>query len=75
MAISSEQIQKNVVKVTGRLLLALADDEGLCEHFADCLETFLDEVACDDGFGTERQCDPRGDFRNRDDWSIFGEIQ
>lgn len=33
---------------------------------AEKLETFLETVAEDDGFGTERQTDPRGDGRDYD---------
>lgn len=35
---------------------------------ADCfmndLDYMLNQIHCMDGFGTEGQCDPRGDFRN-----------
>lgn len=31
---------------------------------AEYLESFLEEIAIDDGFGTERQLDPRGDGRD-----------
>ena len=36
---------------------------------ADSLEAMLEDIACMDGFGTERQNDPRGDGRNGN-WSM-----
>lgn len=38
------------------------------EVFAENLDEILDEQG--DAFGTERQCDPRGDFRNGD-WNMW----
>lgn len=34
------------------------------DSVAEDLESFLEEIAIDDGFGTERQLDPRGDGRD-----------
>lgn len=34
------------------------------DEVAENLESFLEEIAMDDGFGTERQLDPRGDGRD-----------
>jgi hypothetical protein len=31
--------------------------------YASDIEDMLEEIACNDGFGTEGQCDPRGDQR------------
>lgn len=50
------------------------EDEYFAEMLADELEPWLDSLASDDFFGTERQCDPRGDMRVRE-WSIWGEVQ
>ncbi len=38
--------------------------------YAEQLEKILDDIASQDGFGTEQQCDPRGDFRNGQ-WSMW----
>lgn len=67
-------IQDNLVLVYTRLIELVKDDEGLAEHLAYNLEIDLDEISMDDGFGTERQCDPRGDMRVKE-WSITGEVQ
>lgn len=40
------------------------------EALADLLDSMLDDIASEDGFGTEQQCDPRGDFRNGQ-WSMW----
>lgn len=34
------------------------------DEVAETLEAFLEDIAMDDGFGTERQLDPRGDGRD-----------
>ena len=38
--------------------------------YAEVLDSILDNVASQDAFGTEQQCDPRGDFRNHQ-WSMW----
>ena len=43
--------------------------EDEAEAWTDDIECLLDRVAAEDGFGTEGQCDPRGDFRNGE-WSM-----
>ncbi|WKV20495.1 hypothetical protein 16Q_102 [Pseudomonas phage 16Q] len=68
------RIQENLILVYTRLIELVKEDEGLAEHLAYSLESDLDEVAMDDGFGTERQCDPRGDMRVKE-WSLTGEVQ
>jgi hypothetical protein len=40
------------------------------DNFADGMDDILDELASMDAFGSEQQCDPRGDFRNSD-WSMW----
>lgn len=40
------------------------------EQYAEVLDDILDSIASDDGFGTEQQCDPRGDFRDQQ-WSMW----
>ena len=68
------KLQENLILVYTRLIELVKEDEGLAEHLAYNLEIDLDEVSMDDGFGTERQCDPRGDMRIKE-WSLTGEIQ
>lgn len=68
------KVQENLILVYTRLIELVKEDEGLAEHLAYSLECDLDEVAMDDGFGTERQCDPRGDMRIKE-WSIIEEVQ
>ncbi len=38
--------------------------------YAEVLDSILDKIASQDAFGTEQQCDPRGDFRNHQ-WSMW----
>lgn len=68
------KVQKNLVVVLERLINLVKEDEGLAEHLAYDLEITLDEVSMDDGFGTERQYDPRGDMRIKE-WNIVEEVQ
>lgn len=45
-------------------LLKLNEDKEWSEVVTDVLFIGLEDVAQNDGFGTERQVDPRGDGRN-----------
>lgn len=45
-------------------LLKMNEDKEWSEVVTDVLSIGLEEVAQNDGFGTERQLDPRGDGRN-----------
>lgn len=45
-------------------LIEMNNDEDWTEVVTDVLFIGLEEVANNDGFGTERQSDPRGDGRN-----------
>ena len=56
--------QKRVVKVLERMISMAQQNEDDAEMFADGLEDMLSDIHGNDGFGTEGQCDPRGDFRN-----------
>jgi len=67
-------IQNNLIIVLGRLVKIAADDENFANEFAIDLNNLLDEIASYDGFGTEQQSDPRGDFRERE-WSLLDEVQ
>lgn len=57
---------KNVVKVLKSLtkFLEEADDKELNKLVAGWLNEPLDDMLKRDMFGTEGQCDPRGDHRN-----------
>lgn len=64
-----ENIQHKRNKVVLERLLAYYEDEP--EILADILEGTLDMIAQDDGFGTEQQCDPRGDQRDAEQKKYF----
>lgn len=68
------KIQKNLLVVLPRIVKLVEEDEDFAESFAEDLEDLLDSIAMDDGFGTERQCDPRGDFRVKE-WSLLNKVQ
>lgn len=66
--------QKNLITVLDRLKGMVEADEDLAWLICDDLEVVFDQIAMDDGFGTERQCDPRGDFRDGE-WSLWTKVQ
>lgn len=51
-------------------LLKMNEDPDWVSTIADALDIGLSEVANDDGFGSERQMDPRGDCRD-EDYSMY----
>lgn len=56
--------------VLGRLYEASKNfEEEEAEAWTDEIEALLNKVASEDGFGTEGQSDPRGDFRNGE-WTM-----
>ena len=56
---------RNLVKVMERLTAyALETQDEARQAFCDDLNRFLDDLAAQDAFETEGQCDPRGDQRN-----------
>jgi len=61
--------QKRVALVLRRMADMAEGDEDCAEMFAEDLDPMLDDIHSKDGFGTEGQCDPRGDFRNGD-WGM-----
>lgn len=61
--------QQRLVLVLERLIEMVKSDEDFAESFSTDLESVLDDIHGQDGFGTEGQSDPRGDFRNGD-WRI-----
>lgn len=68
------ELQQNLALVLKRIQQQVIEDEDDAEMWAVKLEKTLDSLHEDDFFGTEGQCDPRGDFRDGD-WSIFSEVQ
>jgi len=58
--------QKRVLTVLGRMLATVRSDADDAQMYSDMLQSLLSELHDEDGFGTEGQCDPRGDFRSGD---------
>lgn len=56
--------QTRLTTVLGRLSALCIEDEDFAEAFSDDMENLLTDIHSQDGFGTEGQNDPRGDFRN-----------
>lgn len=56
--------QTSCVTVLTRLAKMCEEGKEFAEALANYLDTMLDEIQSQDGFGTEAQSDPRGDFRN-----------
>ncbi len=55
---------RNLEKVMERLTqYALGTEDEARQAFCDDLNRFLNDLADQDAFGTEGQCDPRGDQR------------
>lgn len=61
--------QLRVTTVLERMTGMAKEDEEYAEMFAIGLEDMLGNIASNDGFGSEMQCDPRGDGRD-DNYSI-----
>lgn len=55
--------QKRTVLVLKRMLKMAKENPEDAAAFSDILEEGLDQLHSNDCFGTEGQCDPRGDFR------------
>lgn len=56
--------QKRTILVLERMIEQCKEDNINADVFAEMLEPMLRELHGEDFFGTEGQCDPRGDFRN-----------
>lgn len=67
------EIQQRVLKVLDKMRAMAAASEDDARLFADILEDGLDELLDNDCFGSEGQCDPRGDQREGD-WNM-GNVQ
>jgi len=55
--------QKRTIKVLENMLELVKDDEDYANFFADAMNPMLEDLLCNDAFGTEGQSDPRGDGR------------
>jgi hypothetical protein len=64
-----KKVQTNCILVLNRLAKLCEEDEDFANWLAGDLTMVLDEIHSQDGFGTEGQNDPRGDFRNGK-WSM-----
>ena len=58
-------------------LLSYCEGEDDAEALAECLDCMLDDLRSQDFFGTEGQCDPRGDSRNGEFsmWCVEKELE
>jgi hypothetical protein len=61
---STSLAQQRVLLVLERMSEQVRADADVAVMFSDGLDAMLDEIAADDGFGTEGQRDPRGDGRD-----------
>lgn len=62
--------QSNISTVLRRLATLVEEDETMAEEISGGLEAMLNDIHEQDGFGTEGQSDPRGDFREGE-WSMW----
>lgn len=69
MSNQQNKTQLRLTLVLSRLINMVQEDSGFASPFSDDLDSFLDDILGQDGFGSEGQTDPRGDFRN-DQWSM-----
>jgi len=56
--------QLRVIEVLMRLARMCGEEENYAKYLSPALEIMLNDLKADDFFGTEGQCDPRGDFRD-----------
>lgn len=68
-------IEKNVSKVLERLSQLVLSDLDLAIEIGEAIDPTINDWHMNDGFGTEGQCDPRGDFRKHNDWCIWGRVE
>ncbi len=61
--------QHRVVTVLNRIISTCENDSDEADAYSAMLDEMLDNLKCQDFFGTEAQTDPRGDGRNGD-WSM-----
>jgi hypothetical protein len=66
-----EQATKRLHKVLDNIKRMSEEDGDYAIMFSEVLDPVLDNMLNDDAFGSEGQCDPRGDQRNSDfAWSM-----
>jgi len=56
--------QKRIKLVLERMITLVEGEDYYAESFSPHLDDMLQDIHDGDGFGTEGQCDPRGDFRD-----------
>lgn len=62
---SKRVTSRNLAVVMAKLTVyALETEDEARQAFCDDLNRFLDDLSNEDAFGTEGQCDPRGDQRS-----------
>lgn len=54
----------NVRRVLENMIHLCEVDDDYVDIFSECLERMLNDIMQNDGFGTEAECDPRGDWRS-----------
>jgi hypothetical protein len=54
---------KTVAQVLRDMATACDEDKGDAKVYAEAVNVMLDQLLDEDFFGTEGQCDPRGDHR------------
>jgi hypothetical protein len=59
---SERKTMERLRTVVARLMLCCEEKPDIAKDFSLALEDFLDDLG--DAFGTEGQCDPRGDMRD-----------
>ena len=61
-------------KVLNRMIEMAEEEDYYLRYFVEDIDNLLDSMNSEDMFGTEGQCDPRGDFRDGE-WSMLTKIQ
>ena len=59
------------VAIAEAILSSTTISEDVLEAKVDLMQEILEDIASNDGFGTERQCDPRGDARNEPRHGVY----
>ena len=62
--------QDRVLLVLDRIKAIVVESEDEAQLWSEELERLLTDIHQQDGFGTEGQHDPRGDFRDGRDWNM-----
>lgn len=66
--------QKRNQLILERLIAFNADDKNGAKSLGESLDIMLDDLCMEDFFGTETQCDPRGDGRDGP-WSAVKRVE